>query len=318
MFDIVGIDMPSQDLNVCLDIFPSPNQGMPVRQTTWQGGGKVASGLAASARLGAKCAIIGAVGGDLYGRFCAKDLERHGVDIGALHMDENAITSLSVVVSDRETGGRSILYRRGTVVMPGLTDSHRRLIAKAKYLHLAGAGEMHIEAAKAARAVGVKVLMDADDTSQAMVDMLPLIDVFIASEYFYNTLYGDGLYEPHLRDLLAKGPEIAVFTLGEKGCAGLGPDGFFFVPAFKVDVVDTVGAGDVYHGAYAAALARGMGAKASARYASAVAAIKCTRIGGRAGIPDSVVVDRFLTDGTIDYAEIDRRVEFYERGLEHV
>ena len=318
MYDIVGIDMPCLDLNVSVDTFPKANEGRRVLMNTWQGGGKVATGIVASARLGAECTIIGAVGGDLYGCFCAQDLVRHGVNTDALYIGSEDTTALSVVVSDRETGGRSILYHPGSIQMPALTDASRAMIRSAKCLFLAAAGGIHREAAQIAREAGAVTLMDADDTSQTMLDLLPLIDVFIASETFYDTRYGDGLYEPHLRELMAMGPSIAVFTLGEKGCAGIGPEGYFRLPAYPVEVVDTVGAGDVYHGAYAAALVQGKNAKDAANYASAVAAIKCTRIGGRAGIPNTAIVERFLKDGFIDYTELNARVEFYKRGLEHV
>jgi len=318
MFDIVGIDMPCLDLNVSVAVFPKPNEGMRVDQYTWQGGGKVATGLVAAARLDVKCAIIGTVGGDFHGRFCVKDLERHGVDTTAFRTDPAAMTPLSVIISNRESGGRSILSHWGDVSMPPLDEACRRMITQAKYLYLAYMGGINTEAAQLARSAGVKVLMDADDTTPAMMDLLPLIDVFIASEYFYKRRYGGGDYQAQLQELADMGPEIVVFTLGEKGCVGLGPEGYFEAPAFSVDVVDTVGAGDVYHGAFAAALVQGMAAKEAARYASAVAAIKCTRIGGRAGIPDSATVEQFLQNGAIDYTEIDRRVAFYQRGLEHV
>jgi sulfofructose kinase len=67
-------------------------------------------------------------------------------------------------------------------------------------------------------------------------------------------------------------------------------------PAFRVEAVDTLGAGDTWHGAFALGLAEGMGEARAVRYASAVAAIKCTRFGGRAGIPDRAEVERFLTE----------------------
>ena len=115
-----------------------------------------------------------------------------------------------------------------------------------------------------------------------------------------------------------RGPEIVVFTFGEKGCVGLSGEGYFEIPAFQVDAVDTVGAGDVYHGAFLAGLLKGLPVVEVARMASAVSAIKCTRIGGRAGIPDMDTVQHFMRTGEIDYTEIDARVEFYKRGIEHI
>ena len=109
-----------------------------------------------------------------------------------------------------------------------------------------------------------------------------------------------------------------VATFGEKGCAGISKEGFFEIPAFDVDVKDTVGAGDVFHGAFLAAIVKGLSPKDAARFASGVAAIKCTRIGGRAGIPNWEVTDNFLETGEIDYREIDERVKKYGRGIEYV
>ena len=117
---------------------------------------------------------------------------------------------------------------------------------------------------------------------------------------------------------MAMGPEAVVFTFGEKGCVGLDREGFFWLPAFQVEAQDTVGAGDVFHGAFLAALLKGYSLKECARYASGTSAIKCTRIGGRAGIPNEQVLEQFLRTGIIDYTEIDQRVEYYRKGLDYV
>lgn len=94
------------------------------------------------------------------------------------------------------------------------------------------------------------------------------------------------------------GPSIVVFTLGAKGCIGYSEeDGFFQMPSFAVDVQDTVGAGDVFHGAYTVGLLRGLSSKEAARLATGVSCIKCTRIGGRAGIPVGIRCSAFCAPG---------------------
>ena len=316
--DIIGIDKPCLDLNVGVEKFPKQNAGSRIRERTWQGGGKVATGLAAASRLGASCSIIGAVGDDLYGRFCYQDMERHGVGVEFLAVDPGRDTALSIVISDRETGGRSISHHPGSVRVPPLSEEAKIAIIHSKCLFLASAGGINVEAAAIAHDGDTIVLMDADDISDEMAAMIPMIDAFIASEDYYLRRCGGEPYEAALKAIIARGPAIAMFTLGEKGCVGIGPEGYFELDAFRVDVVDTVGAGDVFHGAYAAALIEGMGAREAARFASAVSAIKCTRIGGRAGIPSRETVDRFLSGGGIDAEELDRRVEYYRRGLDHV
>ena len=151
------------------------------------------------------------------------------------------------------------------------------------------------------------------------LDAISWIDIFIGSEFVYEKMLEVGKsVKENCEYLYNKGPEIVIFTFGEKGCAGISKEGFFEIPAFDVDVKDTVGAGDVFHGAFLAAIVKGLSPKDAARFASGVSAIKCTRIGGRAGIPNWEVTDNFLETGEIDYREIDERVKKYGRGLEYV
>jgi len=104
-----------------------------------------------------------------------------------------------------------------------------------------------------------------------------------------------------------------VFTLGVKGCLGIdNNDKYFTLPAFRnISVVDTTGAGDVFHGAFIFGLLQGWDVKKTSKFSSAVSALKCTRLGGRAAIPDYDTVQKFIKTGNIDYTEIDKRVAFY-------
>ncbi|MBS6955321.1 MAG: carbohydrate kinase family protein [Enterocloster asparagiformis] len=317
-FDVVGIDMPCVDFAVNVDHFPDPNGGERIRELSWQGGGKVATGLVAAARLGAGCAVLGAVGNDSYGRFCDKDFIRHGIDTKHLLKREGRTTSLSLVLSNRETMGRAIIYNLGTAEKLEKNELAVDYLKNARYLHLAMLDDVAVEAARIAREAGVKVFLDADSYSDELGDFIPMVDVFVASEFVYEAMFQDRDYEANCRKVMERGPEIVVFTFGEKGCVGLSREGYFELPAYHVEVVDTVGAGDVYHGAFLAGLLKGWTVEKTAQFSSAVSAIKCTRIGGRAAIPDMETVMRFMETGEINYAEIDQRVEFYKRGIDHV
>jgi len=316
MFDVVGIDTPCIDLNVNTERFPSPGHGGRIERLSWQGGGKVASGMAACARLGAKCAMMGCVGDDIYGNFILKDFVRHGVDISAMKVQKSAVSPLCIVLSDYETSNRAFLYHPGADLRFGLADMNLEMIRHTKYLFISSVNGDIEQAADIAREAGARIFIDADGYSDEIMAMLPKIDVFVGSEMFYNRLFDNADHEENCRYISAMGPGITVFTFGDKGCAGVSGEGFFRLPAFPVKVEDTVGAGDVFHGAFLAGLLNGDTAKEAARFASGAAAVKCTRIGGRAGVPDRETLQRFLLDGTIDYTEIDARVEFYQRGLE--
>ena len=319
MYKVVGIDMPCMDVNVALPKFPKPDFGESINQTSWQGGGKVASGIVATARLGVRCAMLGAVGDDIFGKFIIADFKKHGIDTTSMRVSQGETSSMSVVLSEAEKGSRTILHRLGTTPRHTADEMDAEKIRAAEYLFICAADAVVNHAADIARGAGTKVFIDADGYSESIMDMLPKIDVFVGSSYFYEKLYGDSAsYEENCRAIMEKGPEIAMFTLGDKGCVGVSADGFFQVPGYKVEVVDTVGAGDVFHGAFVAGLVQGKTPQEAARLANAVAAIKCTRIGGRAGIPDMPTVRRFMEDGYIDYTELDARVEYYARGLEHI
>ena len=312
-----GYDMPCVDLAVNVDVFPRPNGGAGVNALSWQGGGKVASGLTAAARLGARCAILGAVGSDDYGRFCEKDFQRHGVDTAGLLCREGETTSLSIVISDRETQGRSIVYRHGSARPPDPEELDRTILENCRWFFISHVTGVAMEAVQRARAAGAKILVDADAYSSELMDLLDLIDVFIGSEFCYQVLFHNQSYEENCRTLCEKGPSTVIFTLGPRGCAGFSRDwGGFRLPAYQVPVMDTTGAGDVFHGAYLAGAVRGLGPAECARLATAAACIKCTRMGGRAGVPDWETLQVFMKTGRIDYEEIDRRAAFYEERLQ--
>jgi len=315
-YQIAGYDMPCVDLAVNVDVFPKPNGGTGVRDLSWQGGGKVATGMVAAARLGAKCAMLGAVGDDDYGKFVLRDFERHGIDVSGMQVKAGQTTSLSIVISDRETAGRSIVYRSGTAEAPAIGTLDESIITDCEWFFISRGSEVCLDAARKAKAAGAKVIIDADSYDSNVMENLDLIDAFVASEFVYDVLFKDKNFEENCKKIYEMGPPVVVFTLGPKGCVGYSKDGFFQMDSHKVLVADTVGAGDVFHGAYAVGMVEGMNAEDAAKLATAVACIKCTRIGGRAGIPDRATAEKFMETGEIDYTEIDQRTAFYGKGLQ--
>ncbi len=318
-FDIVGIDSPCVDLAVNVNRFPVPNGGERVQQLSWQGGGKVASGMVAAARLGMKCAIMGNVGTDKYGDYCIWDFKNHGIDTSYLYQRMGKTTGLDVVISDKETMGRSLVFYPGTSERMQPEEVNQEYLSQTDCFYLSAVNETTAFAADIARQAGARILIDADSYSEELMNFLPKIDVFIGSEFVYQRVFGEnGSREENCKKMRKEGPSVVVFTFGEKGCCGLSDEGYFELPAFEVEVQDTVGAGDVFHGAFAAGLALQYSVRETARLASAVSAIKCTRIGGRAGIPSLPVVRHCLETGVVDYTEIDKRVELYRKGLDYV
>ena len=279
----------------------------------------VASGMVAAARLGLCCGIMGNVGDDKYGTFCLRDFQDHGIDTEQMCVRKNRTTNFDIVISDEGSMGRSFVFYPGNAECMTEEELNIEYISNSSYFYMANLDSVTKKAAQMAKQKGSKIFMDADSYTDELLDAISWIDIFIGSEFVYEKMLEAGKsVKENCEYLYNKGPEIVIFTFGEKGCAGISKEGFFEIPAFDVDVKDTVGAGDVFHGAFLAAIVKGLSPKDAARFASGVAAIKCTRIGGRAGIPNWEVTDNFLETGEIDYREIDERVKKYGRGIEYV
>jgi sulfofructose kinase len=310
--DVVGIGYPCIDFLINIDKFPVSNTGTHLKDYSWQGGGKVPTALVALGRLGASTGLIGTAGDDAYGKFCVEDFKRHGVDLSRFIIDKGASTSLSIPVSETEKQTRSFIFNFGTCRRLAVEDLDEAYIASARFLHLSDVNPVSAEAARMARRHGVKVVIDADaHRGRYPEEHLRLLDVLVGSEFFYKAHFDDNDHEKNCRSLMDLGMQIVVFTFGERGCVGMDKDGYFELPAFTVEATDTTGAGDVYHGAFIYGLLQGWSTRETARFASAVSAIKCTRLGGRAGIPDLKTTMRFMQTGQIDYQEIDDRIAFY-------
>jgi len=294
---------------------PESDQLIHMSACIWQGGGMVSTGLVAASVLGASTAMMGVVGDDKYGAFALKDFAVNGVDASHVLVDPGATTNFTIVLSETRRKARSFISLDGNRRALRPDELDEALIAGARYFLITDMDEVTVAACKIARRHGVKVVIDADIYDGRTVDNLELIDVFIASEIFYDGMCRGGSYAENLAKIRGRGPDIALVTLGDRGCAGCLGEEYLECPAFPIDVVDTTGAGDVFHGAFIVGLLREMKGMELLRFASAVSAIKCTRLGGRAGIADLAAVEKFLATGEIDPAKLDQRVAMYRGGM---
>ena len=135
--------------------------------------------------------------------------------------------------------------------------------------------------------------MDIDDWDEARKKVVSLVDVLIGSETFAHNFHPSDSVAA-LKKIAALGPEVVILTQGERGCLGKVGNDIFQIPGYKVNVIDTTGCGDVFHGAFVFGFLRGWDIHYTARFANAVAALKCTKLGGRTGIPNLVQAEEFM------------------------
>lgn len=317
--DILGIGDPFLDLVVEIDKLPNSNTNCPMHNRCFQGGGNVATALCAASRLGMKTALIGSVGDDLFGKLSIEDLEYNNVDISKMVVHSGKKSNFSVCLSERTVKGKEFLVGHGD--FDDITEEYidEDFVKSAKMLHTGYITPAVIKACEYIHEAGGKVSIDAPYYKSFVYENYKHFDIFIGSEMYYDAMceakgYNPGEYEKNMNTLRDAGCEIVIFTFGEKGCKGVYEDKYFDIPALEVDAVDTTGAGDVFHGAYDYAYLSGYDPEFCAMFSTGVSAIKCTRPGGRSGIPTLDVLEKFLETGEIDYTEIDKRVAHYQNG----
>lgn len=234
-YDIVGIDLPCVDFALNVPTMPKPNSSLHFQNFSIQGGNKVSTGIVAAARLGAKCAILGAVGDERFGQFCIDDFVRHGIE-PMLCVRQDETTALAFVLSDDETKGRSIVYHPGTCRHRKSTKSLRVSGKYKVFLPCMDRRYDHLCNRKG-KACGARSFCGRRQTDKCTAQNLNRYDIFVASEFVYRAMFSDDNYEENCRRVLEMGPEIVVFTFGADGCCGMERNGAFFRQnAFHVDV----------------------------------------------------------------------------------
>ena len=254
-----------------------------------QGGGPAATATYAAARLGIASAFWSAVGDDSQGDRIIAALAAAGVDVSGIRRRPGAASPTAYCWIEEQTGKRSIAWSHGEAAPLQPAELPWDELAAARLLHLDGhQTAAAITAADFARQHNVTVSLDAGTAVPGIEKLLDLADIVIASEKFAAAFSGQPDPRRAARQLFGCGTtRLAAVTLGARGAVAFDGVREYTQASFPVVVRDTTGAGDVFHGAFAAAFLHGLDWQQCLRQASMTAALKCTRLGGRTGIPDA-------------------------------
>lgn len=300
MYDVVGVGCHAVDLLCMMDHYPVEDEKNETDCIEMQGGGNVATALVAVARLGGRAAYHGVVGDDQYRERIFSDLRKDGVDTRYLKVKEGS-NPLAFIIINKTASTRTIVYTKRNVpgfvaeeVDPGFIGLGKVLLIDFYY------PEASLRASGIARDFGTPVVIDAERPCHLARDIMKNGTHIIASRGFAREFTGID-EKAGIRDILMKFAEIiespfVCITLGADGAIGYDSTTgrVFSQKAFAVDVVDTTGAGDVFHGAFAYLLAKSYTLQDAVRYSSACAALKCRSVGGRKGIPSLDEVENLL------------------------
>ncbi|MCS6850829.1 MAG: PfkB family carbohydrate kinase [Gemmataceae bacterium] len=299
-YDVLALGCTAVDELLYVPAFPRPDSKMQVRRRERQGGGLSATALVAAARLGARCAFAGVLGDDADSAFVADTLRREGIDLTHTVRRPGARPIHSTIIVDETNHTRTILYDLSGSVGADPERPPAEVLRASRVLFVDHYGiEGMTRAARLARAAGIPVVADFERSDWPGFDqLLDLVDHLILAEGFAMRLTGTAEAVAAINRLWRPDRAVVAVTAGDRGCWYRTADGLSHQPAFRVEVVDSTGCGDVFHGAYAAALAWGWPPCERFRWAAAAAALKATGRGAQAACPRRDAVERFLQQRT--------------------
>jgi sugar/nucleoside kinase (ribokinase family) len=309
-FDVVGLGINVVDYLFRIPHFPEPDTKMDALSATIQGGGLTATAMVACARLGIRTRYIGKFGDNEIGRMARHELGAEGMDLAASVTAAGVPNRFCVVLVEEGSGARTIVRQRDQRIWLRPDDLRREAVCAGRLLHLDGyEGDAALQAARWAREAGIPVSMDAEEPTEHRAALFRLTDILIVGRRFGRMLTGQDAPRDILRALAALGPSVVGLTLAEAGSMLMHRGEIVEAPGFPVPVVDTTGAGDVFHGAFVYGVLQGWEAGAILTFANAVSALKCTHLGGRTGIPSAPEAHAFLRSRGVDLSRHASRKE---------
>jgi sulfofructose kinase len=284
--EVYGLGQCSLDYIGKIESYPPADSKCEFTGLMVQGGGPVATALAALSRWGIRCTLAGVIGDDPFGKQIRASLETEGIDLRGLLVRKGLESQFAFIAAEPGLGRRTIFRQRPTGPPPGPEELDFDWIRRAKVFHTDGLfPEASLAAAKAAREAGLRVVVDAGSLREGMLELARLSDYFIASSVFARSLTGKDDPVAACREMAALGPRLVGVTLGKEGYVALDRGRLIRRPAYPVAAVDTTGCGDVFHAGFIYGLIKGWSVDRSLDWGAWAASRVSLKLGGRAGIP---------------------------------
>ena len=298
-FDVISLGSSAIDMIGAVPRQPEVDTKSQLSQFTIQAGGVMANTAVGLARLGSRCSYVGKLGRDEFSRRVIDQFRTEGVDVSGVVTEDGAGPYLAMIIVDESTGHRTILWTDQMVRALKPEELSRDLIVSGRILDLDDwgflEGETARQAARWAKEAGMTVVVNAEDLSRRdYLPVLALTDVLLVNDQYALEFSPAESLDAAARFFLAKGAGTVIITQGRQGCEVWHEGGSFHQPAFEVDVVDSTGCGDAFRSGLIFGLLQGRPIETVAQCASAVAALKCRKLGARAGLPSLDELTEFL------------------------
>lgn len=284
MVDLVGVGLNATDTLIPLAGYPARGSKVEYTSVSVMPGGQAASTVVACQCWGLSTRYVGRLGDDDAARLHCREFARTGVDARITEVP-GAGSPQSLIIVDGG-GERTVLCRRDERLLLQPSDLDRAWIVNARALHVDGyETAAATTAARWAREAGIPVIADLDETYPAVEELLQNIDYLIVSRDFPGQLTGDRNLERALRRMHSRyGCTVTAATLGQEGVLAWDGRRSYLHSAYRVPVVDTTGAGDIFHAGFIYGLLQGWTLERRLDFACAAAALNCMAAGARGGI----------------------------------
>ena len=276
------------DIIAVVNQFPQENQKLPLEFRLSEGGGQGGTASCCISKLGGRAVYVGRLGDDEEGRFCLKRLKDFGVATDYVDIVKGGKTPVAYVFITADSGARSIIYERNVLPKLKINNVVKTLIRQTGVALLDPEVTYLGGRLKKLAGSNFNVIYDCERWREGIEDIMNTADYFIpSSEFleaeeleFHNLAFNEKIIK--LNELVTGS---LVMTHGEKGAYYILDKTLYHVPVPQVHAVDTVGAGDNFHAAFALALTRGFDLHQMVKFAVAVASLSCREYGGRRGVP---------------------------------
>ncbi len=294
-FDVVGFGLNAVDHLCVVAQYPRFDTKTEILRYELLAGGQVATAMTCVARMGLKARYIGKVGSDALGRLSLESLRSESIDTSAVIVQPDARNQFALIIIDQSSGERTVLWDRDEKLDFQEHELKKEEICSGRVLHLDGHDPAALRAAVWAQQSGIPVVVDLDKVVVHCAELLRNVDFLITNASFPSEL--TGIADPS-EALLALGKICHGFVASTKGAQGViaAVNGrCVHFPAFKVQAVDTTGAGDVFHGSFIYGLLQNWSLQRIMSFANAAAGFSCTRLGALAAVPTLDHVLRMMT-----------------------
>jgi sulfofructose kinase len=296
--DLVGVGLNATDMMIRLPHYPALGSKVEFRSADVLPGGQVATAVAACQQWGLRTRYVGKIGDDQAAVIHRAEFERLGVEAHLVRAPECASQQAVILVDD--TGERTVLWKRdhGLTLRPN--ELRREWITNARALHVDGHDTAAaVLAAGWAHDAGIPVVADLDDLYPGVEELLPRIDYLITSRDIPARITGNQDLRESLTEVRSRyGCRLTAATLGHEGVLAWDGSQLYYASAFRVQPLDTTGAGDIFHAGFIYGFLQGWPLKRQLDFACAAAALNCTAPGARGGIQPVENIEELIATGS--------------------